>query len=74
MDNVTSSMFTNDVITQIQSDKFWYKQIVQALVHTDNYEIFSLVYQRKIEIKLNLANAGIKICIQSHQFCTTISL
>ncbi len=54
-------MFTNDVITQIQSDKFWYKQIVQALVHTDNYEIFSLVYQRKIEIKLNLSNAGIKI-------------
>jgi hypothetical protein len=61
LNKVIKTMLTDKIIKKIKNDNFWYKQIVQASIHTDNFEIFSQIYSPKKLVNLNLSNIGIKI-------------
>lgn len=56
-----NSMITEKILNKIKCDNFWYKQIAQAAMNVDNYEIFSKIYLPNISVKFNFSNIGIKI-------------
>jgi len=70
LNKATATMLTDQIISVIEQDNFWYKQIVQAAICVNNFEIFSQIYSAKKLVEFNLSNVGTEIL---HLIAPTLS-